>query len=120
METNKKIELGKRGEREAEKYLKKKGYKIIARNFRVKGGELDIVAEKDGEIVFVEVRTRKSGEFMDPVYSIGPRKRERLRRAAQVFLVSRGLDLLPCRFDVITLVGEGKGFTLEHYENVFI
>ncbi len=120
MEVNKKIDLGNRGERKAEKYLRRKGYRILARNFRVKGGELDIVAEKDGEIVFVEVRSRSNGEFMDPVYSIGPKKRESLRRAAQIFLLAKGLDLQPCRFDVITLVGEGRKLQIHHYENVFI
>ncbi len=120
MEKNKRIELGRKGEREAEKYLKKKGYRILDRNFRIKGGELDLVAEKDGEIVFVEVRTRERDDFMDPIFSITPKKRRSLRRAAEVYLLSRGLDLAPCRFDVITLVREGNSLKINHYENIFI
>ncbi len=120
MENNKRIELGREGEREAERYLKKKGYRILERNFRIKGGELDIVAEKDGEIVFVEVRTRENDFFMDPIFSITPKKRRSLRRAAEVFLLAKGLDLCPCRFDIITVLKKGRSVKIEHYENIFI
>jgi len=120
MEDHKRLKLGRKGEEEAEKFLKKKGYRILERNFRVKGGEIDIVAEKSGEIVFVEVRTRTSSEFMEPIESITPAKRKRLRRAAEVFLLSRGLELNPCRFDFISVVVNGSKFKIEHMENVYI
>lgn len=57
---------------------------------------------------------------MDPIESITPTKRRRLRRAAEVFLISRGLDLNPCRFDFISVVMHGSKFKIEHRENVYI
>ncbi len=120
MENDKKINLGKEGEKEAAKFLKKKGYKILDRNFRVKGGELDIVAEKSGEIVFVEVKARSSDKFMEPVEAITPKKRKSLRKAAEIFLLSKKLDLNPCRFDVITIIKKAGKSKIEHLENVYI
>ncbi len=120
MEGHKRLNLGKKGEEKAEKFLKRKGYRILERNFRIKGGEIDIVAEKGGEIVFVEVRTRSSDDFMSPVESLTPAKREKLRRAAEVFLISRGLELNPCRFDFVSIVKDGSRYKIEHLENVYI
>jgi len=120
MEDHKNLNLGKKGEEVAAEYLKKKGYRILTQNFRVKGGELDIVAEKNGEIVFVEVRARSSNAIVSPAESITQEKRRRLRRAAEIFLVSKGLDLHPCRFDFIFVVKNNKKFEIEHLENVYI
>ncbi len=113
--------LGKRGEDIAENYLKKRGYKILARNFRIKGGEVDIIAEKDGEVVFVEVKTRSSEEFMPVIEAVDFHKRKRIRKAAEVFLLAKGLYAKPCRFDVITIVVSGrKVLSFDHIRNVQI
>ena len=80
-------EVGSAGEDIAEKYLRSKGFSIIERNFRFRGGEIDLIAERKGELHFVEVKTRRSGSFGDPLQSIGRSKQAHLSRSAQMYLV---------------------------------
>jgi putative endonuclease len=90
--------------------LEAAGCRILGRNVRYREGEIDIVAEDRGTLVFVEVRMRRSDEFGGAGGSIDAFKRRRLVRAAQHFLLqhhSSGSRLPPCRFDVITADGEG-------------
>lgn len=98
--------LGDRGEEKAAKHLKKRGYKILERNYRVHNvGEIDIIA-RDGEYtVFVEVKYRKSTDFGRPEEYVTQRKRERLIRAAEHYIQKNHLET-PVRFDVVSLVGE--------------
>src|SRR5215471_17059126 len=83
--------LGYLGERAAEKFLKRKGYKIVARGLRSRGGELDLVAVDGRTIVFVEVKTRSSGQYGDPSEAVDLRKQKRMTRAALVYLKRHGL-----------------------------
>jgi len=78
-------ETGAKGERFAEKYLAKKGYKIVANNYAVAGSELDIVAYKKGTLVFVEVKTRSGDSFGAPADAVNEMKRRKLRFAARGF-----------------------------------
>lgn len=100
--------LGKRGEELACRELRRRGYAILARRFRVRGGEIDIVARSGGVLVFVEVKCRSTERFGAPAEAVTARKRQRLRRLATVYLSQRfscrALETVTCRFDVVEVV----------------
>lgn len=107
-----------KGEELATNYLKRRGYKIIASNFNGKGFEIDIVSSKGNLLVFVEVKRRKSSDFMDPLMSIDRRRKEHMIRGAKSFLLSNDLyGRCDVRFDVITITGADED--IEHYEDAF-
>ena len=81
--------LGKRGEDRAAEFLMGRGFRIVERNVRTRQGELDIVAEKEGDIFFVEVRTASRAPYGPPLYSVGPAKQARLTRLASTYLASK-------------------------------
>lgn len=103
--------LGRAGEDAAVEALRARGYRIVARNIRLRGGELDVVAEDAGTIVFVEVKARRSRAFGTPAEAVGPRKQRTLCHLAQRYLAGRALGDRPCRFDVVE-VWVGAGGTL--------
>lgn len=104
-----KKEIGDRGEDLAAKMLKKRGYKIIERNFAVHGvGELDIVARDGDCLCIVEVRLRSNPEFGTPAQTVSPEKRRRLVRTAQIYAESRKLGNHPLRFDIAEVFGDGR------------
>lgn len=93
---------GQQAESLAAKYLQAQGLKILTRNYRLRGGEIDLIG-RDGEyLVFVEVRYRRNAEFGGALYSIDVRKQQRIIRTAQHYLMRHAIDL-PCRFDVLAL-----------------
>lgn len=104
-------EKGKRAEEEAIAYLKRKGYSILERNYFTRFGEIDVVAKKDGFIVFIEV---KSSKAWDAEYNITLHKAKKLYKAAMVYLSRKGFVDLPFRFDLIAI----NGGNLNHYENI--
>ena len=112
---------GKKGEDEAAKYLKKIGMRIICRNYRCKLGELDIVAEDHGVLVFVEVRSRRTKGYGLPQETIGLKKRAQVRKVAQYYLLKENLINRDCRFDVLAmqLDGSGKLTNVEYFKNAF-
>ncbi|MBQ1955673.1 MAG: YraN family protein [Clostridia bacterium] len=116
-------ERGKWGEQEAAKYLRKEGYILLAAGYRTRHGELDIIAEKDGIIVVVEVKTRSAFDFARGIDAVSPHKIRRMKSAAMAFISSRNDDR-PLRFDVIEiLAGEFRDDPpkeLNHYKNVYI
>ena len=85
MATNRR-KLGTFGERVAKDYLEKRGYEVLETNFRCPAGEIDIVARKQGYLIFVEVRTRRSLECATPEESVTPAKREKLIELAQTYI----------------------------------
>lgn len=102
---------GDRAEQIAVEHLCRLGYRIVERNFSCKPGEVDIIAAHDGELVFVEVRSRHSSQALNPVYTLGPRKQKRIIRAAQVYLSShRFKETLPARFDVVLVTLDDPPF----------
>jgi putative endonuclease len=113
--------LGIEGQKLCEKFLKKKGYKFVARNFLCKTGEIDLImAEPDGTVIFVEVKTRSSEDFADAESSITKAKQIRMTRAANFFIRKHKLENFPLRFDVvIVIVGENGKPEIRHYENAF-
>jgi putative endonuclease len=112
---------GFRGERAAEKFLKRRGYKIVARGLRSRGGELDLVAVDGRTIVFVEVKTRTSDRYGAPEEAVDLNKQKRMTRAALMFLKRHGLLECSCRFDVVAVSwpAGSKRPTIEHFENAF-
>ena len=113
--------FGDRGEREAARYLRRRGYKILARKFRTRLGELDLVARDDETIVFVEVKTRSTNQAGHPTEAITPAKQRRLTQLALAFLKRYGLLERRARFDVVSIVWSSgsRPPTIEHYPNAF-
>ncbi len=101
--------LGPWGEEVAVRYLLAQGYRIEARNFRVRGGEADLIASKEGTVVVVEVKARKSRAFGSPVQAVDGRKVRRVLQAGRAFCRSRGISLAHLRFDVLAVDATGEG-----------
>lgn len=99
-------ETGKAGERLAVRALKRAGYRVLATNWRTRGGEIDIVAEQNGTIVFVEVKTRRSDSFAAPELAVNSKKRRKLARAAWRFLERNSATERDCRFDIVSILNE--------------
>ncbi len=108
--------LGLRGEARAERFLRKKGFKILERNFRCPLGEIDIVAMDGKTLVFVEVKTRSTNRFGTPAEAVDARKRARLRRLALYYIKGHYRTEPPIRFDIIGISPEGE---VEHLKGAF-
>ena len=108
---------GNRGERAAEQYLRKNGYRILARNFMTDTGELDLVATDDAYLVFVEVKSRMSDDFGAPSEAVDFTKQRKLSMVASQYIEKNMLFGAPARFDVIEVrLDTGK---IEHIQNAF-
>jgi len=110
--------LGKTGETIAADYLKGEGYTIRHCNWRSGHKELDIVAEKDGELVVVEVKTRTSTQFGNPEDAVTDRKIRNIVASTDAYLRLFDIDL-PVRFDVITVTGDNGQYHIEHIPEAF-
>lgn len=115
-------ELGRFGEERAARYLRLRGYRIREMNFTCRQGEIDIIAEKRGFIVFVEVKLRKSAAFAEAREFVSPAKQRRVITAAQLWLSMNETELQP-RFDVMEVYApdgaEGR-LRINHIENAFM
>ncbi len=98
-------ELGKSAEDTACRFLKKKGYSILARNYRNRQGEIDIVASERKTICFVEVKARTCDGSGMPLEAVDPRKQRRIGRVAVAFLQEKNLLKREARFDVVSVSG---------------
>jgi putative endonuclease len=96
---------GEEGERIAREFLERRGYRIIAANYRTRMGEIDLIAEHGRTLVFVEVKVRTDDRFGGAACAITLAKQTRLARLAQQFLASRRLGPRPCRFDAVLICG---------------
>ncbi len=113
--------LGRRGEDLAARHVKRRGMRVVARGQRLRPGELDIVAVDGETIVFIEVKTRRSGDAGHPAEAVDARKQHRLTQLALAFLKGHGLLEYRARFDVAAITWpEGRGQpVIEYYENAF-
>jgi putative endonuclease len=113
--------LGRRGEDAAARYLRRLGYKILARGSRLRPGELDLVAADGRTIVFIEVKTRTSQDAGHPAEAVDMDKQRRLTRLAVTFLKRHGLLEYPARFDVVAVTWptNGRRPQIEHFPNAF-
>lgn len=112
-------ELGRRGEEAACQYLIERDYHILERNWRCRPLEVDLIADDWGELVFVEVKTRRDDRLEDPAAAVDRHKQEHLSLAALAYMRRRRLGNVPFRFDVIALVGGKPPFRVLHYINAF-
>ncbi|WP_435016183.1 YraN family protein [Tundrisphaera sp. TA3] len=110
--------FGDRGEREAARFLRKRGLRILKRGYRTAQGEIDLIARDGDTLVFVEVKSRRAGE---PAEAVTPEKQRRITLAALHFLRRHGLLETPCRFDVVAIVWpEGRHpSSIEHLAHAF-
>jgi putative endonuclease len=119
MQTMKRKEIGEAGEKLAKNFLKKKGYRIRQTNFRCRQGEIDIIAEKKGYLVFVEVRTKSTSDFGSPEESVTFAKKEKLIASALTYLnENRNLpESWRIDFVAVELDRDGKATRIEIIEN---
>lgn len=111
------IEKGKLGEEIALKYIISKGGKIIERNYRTKIGEIDLIAKLNGELVFVEVKSRSNINYGYPSESVNYKKKMKITNVAKYYILENSLENLSIRFDVIEIYFNEK--KINHIENAF-
>jgi len=117
--TSARRDLGDFGERVAAAHLEAKGYRVLATRFRVREGEVDVVAQRDGVVAFVEVKTRRGDAMGTAAEQVGARKAKRLLIAAEAFWQAHPELPAERRIDVIAidLDGSGRVLSVEHIEN---
>ena len=112
--------LGRRGERLAARFLRRRRYRILARNYRCHAGEIDLIASQDAMIVFVEVKTRQPNECPEDQLPVRHEQRGRIGRAARYFMTHPAAADRPYRFDVISVNFSSRGKPqIEHHEDAF-
>ena len=111
--------LGELGERVAERWLEQQGWRVVVRRFRSGHRDIDLVAERLGTVVFIEVKTRRGERFGDPVEAVHWRKRRELIRSANVWIDRFGRGGETYRFDVIGVLITGERVRIRHVTNAF-
>ena len=111
--------LGKTGEDLAVAEVGRRGYAVLARRYRTRHGEIDIVARDGDTVVFVEVKVRTTAERGTAAEAVTPAKQRRLVRMAEDYLVRCGGSSGRCRFDVAAIDGEGPAQRLTWYRDAF-
>ena len=101
-----KLRRGGEGERAAAKFLEGRGYRILASNYRTRLGEIDLIADDRGTLVFIEVKVRGTDVFGGPAMAITLAKQARIARLAQQYVSGRRLEERPCRFDAVLITGD--------------
>jgi len=105
----------------AAEHLKKNRFRILARGFRLFRGELDIIAQDRKALVFIEVKTRRSTHFGEPVEAVTPRKQRQIRKIAQGYLTLNHLEDVECRFDIISvLIGDDGRYLISVDETTVV
>lgn len=120
--TEKRLKFGREGEEAAVAFLKKKGYRILEKNFRAKVGEIDVIAEQDATVVFVEVKARADHQYGHPFNAVTPVKQRKIIQVAQSYLAKHRLMENSARFDVVGLTVDAdnaNSFQIELLENAF-
>ena len=112
-------QLGSEGESIACAELERLGYRIIERNYRIRNGEIDIVADDAGTVVFVEVKTKSSGDYGDPVEEVTPQKQQQIIAMGEYYATYCCPPNTPCRFDVVTVDLSGQPPKITLYQDAF-
>jgi putative endonuclease len=112
--------FGKTGEDLACAELQRRGYEILARRYRRRGGELDIVARDGTTVVFVEVKSRDGRNFGDGAEAVTPIKQRRIAALALDYMARHKMHECPCRFDVVSIAIEHGKPVIELYQNAFM
>lgn len=114
------IVFGRDGESVAAQYLENLGYRIVERNFRLRTGEIDLIARFGDTIIFIEVKTRHSAKYGQPSEAVTWQKQGKILRTATAYLVRRGWMNSLCRVDVIEILYKKDGtYKLNHIINAF-
>ena len=111
-------ELGEKGEKLAQSFLRKKGYKILATNYRFKHLEVDIIAQDKDELVVVEVKTRQSDYLAGPEDTVTKGKQKSIVKVANEYILENDLDI-ETRFDIISIILNEKETKIEHLIDAF-
>jgi putative endonuclease len=111
--------LGLLGEELAVRALERRGYAILARRYRTRHGEIDIIADDQGTLVFVEVKARMDAEFGTAAEAVTAWKQRRLVRMARLYLLAAAVMNRPCRFDVVAVMLDQAEPVVEVYTNAF-
>ena len=112
-------ERGLAGEEVAARWLAEAGLPVVARRFRTRRGEIDLIARDGAVLVFVEVKLRSRDDFGRPAEAVTAVKQRRLANAAALFLARTGWGDRPCRFDVIEVRGGAAGWRVTHIADAF-
>ena len=114
-------EVARIGEGLAAQYLKEQGYQILEHNYRLRTGEIDLIAKEGDRTVFVEVKTRRTLKFGVPQAAVTPAKQKQISKIALSYLQTHDMLDVPCRFDVIAIFLSSKSTPpkLEHIQNAF-
>jgi len=114
------LALGAEGEERAAEHLRRRGYRIVARNVRAGGVEIDLIAQRGRLVVFVEVKTRRGNALGPAELAVDARKRARLVHGAAAWLHEHPGRLRRVRFDVVACETDGRGgWSLRHLEAAF-
>ena len=117
MQTKGRRVIGNKGEAIAEKYLLSKGLDILARNYCIRGGELDLIAkDENGCIVFIEVKFRTTAAFGTGAEAVNSTKQKRMIKAAENYLFENNLTEAPARFDVVEINGGEINWIINAFE----
>ncbi len=111
--------VGGRGEYEAVRFLENLGYKIVCKNFRSGGGEIDIIARQGDTLVFVEVKSSNGSEFGNPEDRVSKKKQRQIARIAARYIESHKPDVEDYRFDVISITFQKNGVSIKHFKDAF-
>lgn len=106
--TIERLNFGKKGEKAAESYLKKQGYRILKKNFRTKVGEIDLIAEHKNVLVFIEVKSRTNTSIEHPFMAVTPRKQKKIARTASCFIAQNKVGDREIRFDVVSILRDNE------------
>lgn len=116
---NSRQKFGEKSESIAASYLKKKGYKIIEKNYRTKLGEIDIIAKDKDTMVFIEVKARRSGQFGNPKWAVTLNKQRKISMVALQYLKTNGQSNVKARFDVVSIISSHDNPNIEIVKNAF-
>ncbi|MGH7670208.1 MAG: YraN family protein [Gemmatimonadaceae bacterium] len=111
--------FGELGERIAERWLARRGWRVVHRRYRFGHRDIDLVVERDGVVAFVEVKARSGERFGDPIEAVNWRKRIELERSALSWISHHGRSDESYRFDVVGILMEGRRVRVRHVENAF-
>ena len=111
-------QMGRKAEELAIRYLTKQGFVIIARNYRYQRAEIDLIAQKNRLLVFVEVKARSSDQFGEPETFVTPKQQALIHTAAEHYILAQNWSHA-IRFDIIALIERNNQLQLAHFEDAF-
>ena len=111
--------FGELGERIAERWLRRQGWRVLQRRFRSGHRDIDLVVERDGTVAFVEVKARRGSQFGDPVEAVNWNKQRQLVKSAVTWIDRHGRPSESYRFDVVGVLIEGDRVRVRHIANAF-